>query len=97
MNAKYQGTCHLCEQSIEVGDEIQRSNGQRRHASFVHLACIPAAGVLSRARFAVSVTVADENGWIPVGVRKRYVHRSMADSVAAQLRNLGATVEVVPL
>lgn len=94
MTAKYPGQCPLCPEPIEVGDEIARGNGQRRHTSFAHARCVPSAGVVTRAGFVAVVTIADERGWIPVGTRKQYVREAMANAVASQWRNLGATVEV---
>jgi hypothetical protein len=96
MTAKYPGHCQYCPEPIEPGDEITRGNGGR-HASYSHARCVPAAGVLTRARFEVVVTVADERGWIPTSYRKQYVHESLANGCANSLRNCGATVEVRPL
>lgn len=96
MIAKYASQCQYCSESIEPGDEITRGNGGR-HASYSHARCVPAAGVVSRARFEVVVTVADERGWIPTSYRKQYVNESGANGCAKGLRNCGATVEVRPL
>lgn len=93
MKAKYDGHCQYCPDPVIAGDEIVRGNGGR-HALYSHSRCVPSAGVLNRARFAVVVTVADEKGWIPVGECKRYVHRGPADAMALSLCGLGATAEV---
>jgi hypothetical protein len=93
MKAKYPSHCNLCDSAIVPGDEITRDNNAKPHRFYVHTNCNPVAGV-SRAGFAVVVTVADDKGWIPVGVVKRYVHRGPAEGCATGLRQLGATVEV---
>ena len=93
MKAKYPSHCNLCDSAIAPGDEIVRDNNVKPHRSYVHVNCNPVAGV-SRAGFEVVVTVADEKGWIPVGVAKRYVHRGPAEGCATGLQQLGATVEV---
>jgi hypothetical protein len=80
---------------LAVGDEIVRDNNDRRHRSYVHESCKPAAGIYTRAGFRVEVRQADEKGYIPVGTHKQYVRESMAQAVAEHWRQLGAKEVVV--
>lgn len=98
MKAKYPGHCQLCGGSIAEGDEITRDNNDRRHRSYVHSSCKPAAGIYRRAAFRVEVIEPDEKGYIPKGTHKQYVRESMAQAVAQSWRDLGAQeVVVTPL
>lgn len=93
MTARYPGTCQYCSRGIVVGDEIRKGNGGR-HAWYSHASCVPSAGVLKRAGYLVIVTGDNMRRDMPVGTKKQYVHKSMAEAVAISWRNLGATVEV---
>ncbi len=84
MQAKYPGTCGLCNNPIEIEDHIRRANG--RHAAYAHAACVPQAGVSKRARYIVVPGTHPEN-W--QAARKQYVHESMAKGYLKQLEFCG--------
>lgn len=88
MKAKYPGTCQYCHQAIEVGDEITRGNGERRHRGYGHARCVPTAGAVSRAGFVVEVLEGSE--YIPTGHKRQFVRESYANAVADSLRRSGA-------
>lgn len=97
MQAKYPGHCNLCNSEIVVGDEITRDNNARPHSFYVHAACLPTSGRVHRARFRVTITKADPNGYLPAGHSRQFVYELKAQSQAAYLRTFGCEVEVTPL